>query len=80
MLNATAPSRFQHRRRCAGPARTGCGTGNATLLLNSEVPIAEVARRLGHSPDVLLSVYAGVTTSDRDTANALIDAALDTSP
>jgi len=54
--------------------------GNATLLLNSGVPIAEAARRLGHSPDVLLSVYAGVTTSDRDTANALIDAVLDTLP
>ncbi len=49
-------------------------------MLNSGVPIAEAARRLGHSPDVLLSVYAGVTTSDRDTANALIDATLDASP
>ncbi len=34
---------------------------NATLLLNAGVPLAEAARRLGHSPEVLLRVYAGVT-------------------
>ena len=50
---------------------------NATLLLNARVPIPEIARRLGHSADVLLAVYAGVTDSDVVTANERIDAALD---
>jgi len=46
---------------------------NATLLLNAGVPIADAARRLGHSPDVLLSVYAGVMTTDETISNSRVD-------
>lgn len=48
----------------------------ATLWLRARVPIGEVARRLGHSPEVLLSTYAGVMMGDEATANGLIEAAL----
>lgn len=46
---------------------------NATVLLNADVPIAEVARRLGHSPDVLLSIYAGVMHDDETVANDRVE-------
>lgn len=36
----------------------------ATVMLRARVPLAEVARRLGHSVDVLLRVYAGVFDDD----------------
>ena len=49
---------------------------NATFMLNLGIGPGEVASRLGHSVDVLLSVYAGVTTGDRERANAAIEAAL----
>nr|WP_269327874.1 tyrosine-type recombinase/integrase [Kineosporia mesophila] len=47
-----------------------------TLWLNSGVPIPEVARRAGHSSDVLLKVYAGCIDSGSAAANARIDEAL----
>ena len=50
--------------------------GNATLLLNAGVPIPDVAARLGHRPEVLLSTYAHVLNSDRDQANQRVDAYL----
>ncbi len=49
---------------------------NATMLLKAGVPLGEAARRLGHSPDVLLKTYAGVTSDDHDVANARLDAVL----
>mgnify|MGYP000503395930 CR=1 FL=1 len=49
---------------------------NATFMLNLGIGPGEIAMRLGHSVDVLLSVYAGVTTGDRERANAAIEAAL----
>ncbi len=49
---------------------------NATLLLNADVGIPDAARRLGHSPEVLLRVYAGVTAEDQHRANRSIDEAL----
>lgn len=49
----------------------------ATTMLRAHVPPAEVARRLGHSVDVLLRIYAGVFEDERDRSNALIDAELD---
>ncbi len=49
----------------------------ATMMLRASVPSAEVARRLGHSIDVLLRVYAGVMVEERDRSNELIDAELD---
>jgi integrase len=49
--------------------------GAATMMLRAKVPPGEVARRLGHSVDVLLRVYAGVFNDDRDRSNALLDEA-----
>jgi hypothetical protein len=46
------------------------------LLLNSGVPPKEVARRLGHSVDVLWKVYAGCMDGDEERINGLIDRAL----
>jgi integrase len=48
----------------------------ATTWLGAGVPIGECARRLGHSPEVLLSTYAGVLTGDEQIANARIEKAL----
>lgn len=48
----------------------------ATMMLRAGVPPAEVSRRLGHSVDVLLRVYAGVFNDERDRSNELIDLAL----
>jgi integrase len=45
----------------------------ATMMLRAGVPPAEVARRLGHSIDVLHRVYAGVLVEERDRSNELID-------
>ena len=50
----------------------------ATLMLRANVPPAEVARRLGHSVDVLMRVYAGVFDDERQRSNQLIDRALRT--
>jgi integrase len=50
----------------------------ATMMLRAGVPAAEVARRLGHSVDVLMRVYAGVFEDERDRSNELIEAALAT--
>lgn len=48
----------------------------ATMMLRAAVPPAEVARRLGHSVDMLMRVYAGVFADERDRSNQLIDDAL----
>lgn len=48
----------------------------ATTMLRSGVMAAEVARRLGHSVDVLMRVYAGVLDDERDRSNSLIEAEL----
>jgi integrase len=48
----------------------------ATMMLRANVPPAEVAQRLGHSVDVLMRVYAGVFSDERDRSNRLIDEAL----
>ncbi|GLY14168.1 site-specific integrase [Kineosporia sp. NBRC 101677] len=50
--------------------------GGVTLWLNSGVPIPEVARRAGHSADVLLRIYAGCIDDEVDSANAKISRAL----
>lgn len=49
----------------------------ATMMLQAGVPPAEVARRLGHSIDMLLRVYAGVLVEERDRSNELIDIELE---
>lgn len=48
----------------------------ATMMLRAGVPPAEVARRLGHSLDVLMRVYAGVMRDELDRSNELIDVEL----
>lgn len=48
----------------------------ATTMLRAGVMPSEVARRLGHSVDVLMRVYAGVFHDERDRSNVLIDAEL----
>jgi integrase len=45
----------------------------ATVMLRAGVPPAEAARRLGHSVDVLMRVYAGVFANERERSNELID-------
>jgi integrase len=50
----------------------------ATMLLNAGVPPKEVARRLGHSVDVLWKVYAGCMDGDEERINRLIEKAHDT--
>jgi integrase len=52
--------------------------GAATMMLRAGVMPAEVARRLGHSVDVLNRVYAGVIQGETDESNALIDKILAT--
>ena len=48
----------------------------ATLLLNAGVPPEEVARRLGHSVEVLWKVYAGCLDGDQERINRAIERAL----
>lgn len=50
--------------------------GNASLLLNNNVPATEVARRLGHSVQMLFTTYAHWFSGMEAAANAAIDVAL----
>ena len=50
----------------------------ATTSLRAGVPLGEVARRLGHSVETLVSTYVGALQGDDVAANKLIDAALST--
>lgn len=45
----------------------------ATTMLRAGVPLPEVARRLGHSIDVLLRVYAGVFDDEEVRSNEAIE-------
>jgi integrase len=47
-----------------------------TLWLNSGMPAPEVARRAGHSVDVLLKIYAGCIDGAEATANSRVESAL----
>jgi len=49
---------------------------SATTWLRAGVPLGEVARRLGHSVETLVSTYVGALQGDDVVANKLIDAAL----
>jgi integrase len=51
---------------------------NATMMLKARVPLAEAARRLGHSVETLVSTYIGAMEGDDTEANALVDAVLAT--
>jgi integrase len=50
----------------------------ATTWLRAGVPLGEVARRLGHSVETLVSTYVGALQGDHVAANKLIDAAYST--
>lgn len=45
----------------------------ATIMIRAGVSIAEVARRMGHSPSVLLQIYLGVFEDEAAKANQSID-------
>ena len=47
-------------------------------MIKARVPLAEAARRLGHSVETLVSTYIGAMEGDHTEANALVDAVLAT--
>jgi integrase len=51
---------------------------NATMMIKARVPLAEAARRLGHSVETLVSTYIGAMEGDDTEANALVSAVLAT--
>ena len=53
-----------------------CRHAAATTWLSAGVPLGEVARRLGHSVETLVSTYVGALDGDERIANDRIDAAL----
>lgn len=53
-----------------------CRHAAATTWLRAGVPLGEVARRLGHSVETLVSTYVGAIQGDEQIANERIDAAL----
>jgi integrase len=50
----------------------------ATMMIKARVPLAEAARRLGHSVETLVSTYIGAMEGDDAEANALVDQVLAT--
>ncbi|MEO7980588.1 MAG: tyrosine-type recombinase/integrase [Sporichthyaceae bacterium] len=50
-----------------------CRHSNASLMLKWNVSPMEAARRLGHSPEVLWKVYAGVMATDEEVGNQRLD-------
>jgi integrase len=52
-----------------------CRHAAATLWLASGAPLGEVARRLGHTVETLVSVYVGALTGDEQLTNERITAA-----
>ena len=54
-----------------------CRHAAATTWLAAGVPLGEVARRLGHSVDVLVSTYVGALRGDVESSNLLIERYLD---
>jgi hypothetical protein len=48
------------------------------MMINARVPLAEAARRLGHSVQTLVSTYIGAMDGDDAEANALLDRVLAT--
>jgi integrase len=61
-----------HRRIRVYDFRHAC----ATTMIRARVPLAEAARRLGHSVETLVSTYIGAMDGDDVEANALIEKAL----
>ncbi|MGH9271207.1 MAG: tyrosine-type recombinase/integrase [Ilumatobacteraceae bacterium] len=57
-----------------------CRHAAATTWLRAGVPLGDVAKRMGHSVETLVSTYVGAIEGDEDLANQRIDAALNASP
>ena len=53
-----------------------CRHAAATTWLRAGVPLGEVAKRLGHSVETLVSTYVGALDGDETLANKGIDAVL----
>ena len=53
-----------------------CRHAAATTWLRAGVPLGEVAKRMGHSVETLVSTYVGALAGDEELANDRIDAAL----
>lgn len=53
-----------------------CRHAAATTWLTAGVPLGEVAKRMGHSVETLVSTYVGALAGDEAVANARIDAVL----
>jgi len=69
------------KRACAKVGRQpmrvyDCRHACATAWLRAGVPLGEVARRLGHSVETLVSIYVGALDGDDLAANRLIDACM----
>ena len=56
-----------------------CRHAAATTWLRAGMPLAETARRLGHSVETLVTTYVGALDDDEHTANRRIDTYLDAS-
>ena len=54
-----------------------CRHAAATTWLHAGVPLAEVARRLGHSVETLVSTYVGALEHDEQSGNIRIERVLD---
>jgi integrase len=46
---------------------------NATMMIRAGVPMAEAARRLGHTVEMLVSTYIGAMDGDEKDGNRLIE-------
>jgi integrase len=53
-----------------------CRHAAATTWLQAGAPLGEVARRLGHSVETLVSTYVGALVGDESLANSKIEAVL----
>lgn len=53
-----------------------CRHAAATTWIRAGVPLGEVARRMGHSVDILVSTYVGIINGDEAIANERIEKAL----
>jgi integrase len=53
-----------------------CRHAAATTWLRAGVPLGEVAKRMGHSVETLVSTYVGALAGDETLANERIDATL----
>jgi integrase len=53
-----------------------CRHAAATTWLRAGVPLGEVAKRMGHSVETLVSTYVGALEGDEELANDRIDRVL----